>query len=92
LQKKEEENRPIACPIPDTAHATLLALNQVTIHQCTLWKTQDLVPNLQKFNKHFNKSPSANVVITENGDSELAQLLPLSLFVVSGYALFGYDI
>jgi hypothetical protein len=56
-----------------TAQAVLFALNQDTIHQYTLWKTQDLVPNLQKFNKHFNKSlqranSDGKVIITENGD------------------------
>ena len=37
---------------PGRSRAILFALNQDTIHQCTLWKAQDLVPNLQKFNKH----------------------------------------
>jgi hypothetical protein len=38
----------------------------------TLWKTQDLVPNLQKFNKHFTKSlkrtqAQGKITLTENG-------------------------
>jgi hypothetical protein len=41
-------------------------LNQDTIHQYTLWKTQ--VPNLQKFNKHFNKSLQRANSDGENGD------------------------
>ena len=43
------------------------------IHQYTLWKTQDLAPNLQKFNKHFNNSlkrtqSQGKIILTENGD------------------------
>jgi hypothetical protein len=79
LQKNKniEKNRPLVSYTPKqiynvTAQAILFALNQDTIHQYALWKTQDLVPNLQKFNKHFNKSlqraNSGKFITTENGD------------------------
>jgi hypothetical protein len=39
----------------------------------TLWKTQDLLSNLQKFNKHFSKTlkrtqSQGKIILTENGD------------------------
>jgi hypothetical protein len=45
-----------------------------TRSQHTLWKTQGLVPNLQKFNKHFTKSlkhtqSQGKIVLTGNGNN-----------------------
>jgi hypothetical protein len=57
------------------SRAILFCLQQSPIHQYTLWKTHDLLPNLQRFSTHFRRVLSrrqpqgeTRLVQSENGD------------------------